>query len=343
MNLLEDVKESAKQLNRKIILPESTEERTLKAADHILKENIAQIILLGQPEEIKKVAAGHNLNHIERATIIDPANHNKKQTYIDLLVKIRAHKGLTKEEAAEHVKNPLCLSPLIIKNGDADGAVAGAENATGDVLRPAFQILKTKPGINVVSGAFFMTLKNKEFGENGLLVFADGAVTPNPTEEQLAEIAIATADTTKNIAGMEPRVAMLSFSTYGSSQHEMAEKVANATKIAREKRPDLKIDGELQADAALVEKIGRRKARGSDIAGKANVLIFPSLEAGNIGYKLVQRLANATATGPVLQGLAAPINDLSRGCSVQDIVDMVAITSNMAINEVDVKMNKSEK
>lgn len=341
MNLLEDVRESAKQLNKRIILPESTEERTLKAADQILEEGIAQVILLGSPDKIKEVAAGYNLKNIEKATIIDPRDHDKKQTYIDLLVQIRKHKGLTEKEAAEHVEDPLCLSPLMIKNGDADGGVAGAENATGDVLRPAFQILKTRPGISIVSGAFFMTLKNKGFGEDGLLVFADGAVTPNPTEEQLAEIAVSTADTAKTIAGIEPRVAMLSFSTYGSSQHEMAEKVANATNIAREKRPDLRIDGELQADAALVEEIGNRKAKGSDIAGKANVLIFPSLEAGNIGYKLVQRLADATATGPVLQGLAAPINDLSRGCSVKDIVDMVAITSNMAVNKVDAQVDNS--
>ncbi len=340
MNLLEDVKKSAKHLNKRIILPESTEERTLKAADHILKEGIAQIILLGRPDEINQAAAEYNLKNIENATIIDPGNNDKKQTYIDLLVKAREHKGMTKEEAAEHVLNPLCLSPLMIKNGDADGSVAGAKNSTGDVLRPAFRILKTKPGINIVSGAFFMTLKDKSFGENGLLVFADGAVNPNPNEEQLAEIAISTADTTTKITGIEPRVAMLSFSTYGSSEHELAEKVANATNIAREKRPDLRIDGELQADAALVEKIGRRKAKGSDIAGKANVLIFPSLEAGNIGYKLVQRLANATATGPVLQGLAAPINDLSRGCSVQDIMDMVAITSNMAADTVDANVDK---
>ncbi|MFP4620131.1 MAG: phosphate acetyltransferase [Bacteroidales bacterium] len=340
MNLLEDVKESAKQLNKRIILPESIEERTLKAADHILKEGLAQIILLGSPDEIKRVASDYDLKNIKNATIIDPRNNEKKHIYIDLLVKAREHKGMTKEEAAEHVENPLCLTPLIIKNGDADGAVAGAENATRNVLRPAFQILKTRPGINIVSGAFFMTLKDKSFGDNGLLVFADCAVNPYPTEEQLAEIAISTADTTKRIADIEPRIAMLSFSTYGSSQHELAERVTNATDIAREKRPDLKIDGELQADAALVEEIGKRKAKGSKIAGKANILIFPSLEAGNIGYKLVQRLAKATATGPVLQGLAAPINDLSRGSSIQDIVDMVAITSNMAMNEVDAKIDK---
>jgi phosphate acetyltransferase len=336
MNLLEQVRKSAKELNKKIILPESTEERTLKAADKILKEGMAQVILVGNPGEIKKTAAENNLSHIDQSIIIDPQNHENKQHYIGLLLELRKHKGITEDEAHQLVEDPLYLSALMIKNGDADGEVAGAQNSTGDVLRPAFQIVKTRPGIKVVSGAFFMSLKDKEFGEDGLLVFADGAVNPNPTEEELAEIAITTADTTKTIAGIEPRVAMLSFSTCGSAKHEMVDKVINATKIAREKRPDLSIDGELQADAALVDKIGKRKAPNSSIAGKANVLIFPSLESGNIGYKLVQRLAHATATGPVLQGLAAPINDLSRGCSEDDIIDMVAITSNLAMNEVNV-------
>jgi phosphate acetyltransferase len=218
----------------------------------------------------------------------------------------------------------------MIKNGDVDGEVAGAMNATGDVLRPAFQFVKTMPGISVVSGAFIMILKDKEYGNNGLLVFADCAVHPNPTDRELAEIAIATANTTRAIAGFEPRVAMLSFSTKGSAKHEMCDKVINATKFAREMAPDLKIDGELQADAAIIPSIGRSKAPGSEIAGYANVLIFPTLEAGNIAYKLVQRLGHAEAIGPILQGMAAPINDLSRGCSVSDIVNLVAITANQA-------------
>jgi len=333
MDLIKQIKESAKKINKRIVLPESLEERTLKAANEVLQDGIAQIILLANPDKIQQAASEQGLKHINKATIIDPAAHEKKDQYIDLLVELRKHKGLTREEAARLVEDPLYLSTLMIKNGDADGEVAGAENATGDVLRPAFQIVKTKPGISVVSGAFLMSLKDKEFGEEGLLVFADGAVHPDPTAEELAEIAIATANTTRAIAGFEPRVAMLSFSTKGSAKHEMVDKVVKATDIARNKQPNLKIDGELQADAALVEAIGKKKAPNSEIAGAANVLIFPNLECGNIAYKLVQRLAHAEATGPVLQGMAAPINDLSRGCSVEDIVNLVAITANQAANE----------
>ncbi len=333
MDLIQQIKDSAKKLGKRIVLPESTEERTLQAADKLIKEGIAEIILLDNPDKINSKAKELNLTNIDQATIIDPADHEKRQTYIDLLLELRKHKGLTQEEASKLVEDPLYLSTLMIKNGDADGEVAGAENATGDVLRPAFQIVKTKPGISVVSGAFIMTLKDKTYGENGQLIFADCAVHPNPTEEELAEIAVATADTTKAIAGFEPKVAMLSFSTKGSAKHEMVDKVVNATKIAKEKRPDLKIDGEMQADAAIVEAIGKKKAPDSEIAGNANVLVFPTLETGNIAYKLVQRLAGAEATGPVLQGMAAPINDLSRGCSVEDIVNLVAITANQAGNE----------
>src|SRR6056297_461479 len=333
MNLIEQIKADAKKINKRIVLPESTEPRTLEAANILLKEKVAQIILIGNPEEIKSKAREANLDQIDNAAIINPKNHDKKDEYIDLLVELRKHKGLTREEAAKLVEEPLYLSTLMIKNGDADGEVAGAENATGDELRPAFQVVKTKPGISVVSGAFIMSLKDKEFGEDGLLVFADCAVHPDPTEEELAEIAVSTAETTKAIAGFEPRVAMLSFSTKGSARHEMVDKVVNATKIAQEKRPDLKIDGEMQADAAIVEAIGKKKAPDSEIAGKANVLVFPTLETGNIAYKLVQRMAKAEATGPVLQGMAAPINDLSRGCSVDDIVNLVAITANQAGSE----------
>ncbi|MFO7828331.1 MAG: phosphate acetyltransferase [Bacteroidales bacterium] len=330
MDLLVKIKENAKKHNRRIVLPESTEERTLKAADIILEENIAQVILTGNPEQIKSEAAKFGLKHIEKAIIVDPKNHEKKEEYIDLLVELRKKKGLTREEAAKLVEDPLYLATLMIKNGDADGEVAGAENATGDVLRPAFQIVKTKPGISVVSGAFLMILKDKEFGEDGLIVFADCAVHPNPTDKELAEIAVATGATTRAIAGFEPRIAMLSFSTKGSAKHEMVDKVVNATRMAKEMDPSLKIDGELQADAAIIEAIGQKKAPGSEIAGKANVLVFPTLETGNIAYKLVQRLAHAEAVGPVLQGMAAPINDLSRGCSVSDIVNLVAITANQA-------------
>ena len=330
MDLLNRIKENAKKHSKKIILPESTEERTLKAADILIEENIAQIILTGNPEEIKKEAARLNLKNIDKATIIDPMNHEKKDEYIDLMIEIRRKKGLTRETAEKLIEDPLYLATLMIKNGDADGEVAGAENATGDVLRPAFQYVKTKPGISVVSGAFFMILKDKQFGEDGILVFADCAVHPNPTAKELAEIAVATGATTRAIAGIEPRIAMLSFSTKGSAKHEMVDKVVNATKMAKEMDPTLKIDGELQADAAIIEAIGQKKAPGSEIAGRANVLVFPTLETGNITYKLVQRLAGAEAIGPVLQGMAAPINDLSRGCSVSDIVNLVAITANQA-------------
>jgi len=330
MNLLDRIKDNAKKQSMKIVLPESTEERTLKAADILIEENIAQIILTGNPEEIKNEAAKLDLKNIDKAIIIDPVNHEKKDEYIDLMVELRKNKGLKREDAAKLVENPLYLATIMINNGDADGEVAGAENATGDVLRPAFQYVKTKPGFSVVSGAFLMILKDKQFGEDGLMVFADCAVHPNPTDKELAEIAVATGETTRAIAGIEPRIAMLSFSTKGSAKHEMVDKVVSATKIAQEMDPSLKIDGELQADAAIIEAIGQKKAPGSEIAGKANVLVFPTLETGNITYKLVQRLAGAEAVGPVLQGMAAPINDLSRGCSVSDIVNLVAITANQA-------------
>lgn len=330
MNLLEKIKHNARQHKKRIVLPESTEERTLKAADILIREEIAKIILLGNPDKILSEAGKYGLDNIHSATIIDPINHPNKNGYIDLMVELRSHKGLTRSDAEKLIEDPLYLSTLMIKAGDADGEVAGAGNSTGDVLRPAFQFIKTSPGISIVSGAFIMILKDKEFGEDGLLVFADCAVHPDPTEKELAEIAVATAGTTRAIAGFEPRIAMLSFSTKGSASHPMVDKVVNATRLAKEMDPGLQIDGDLQADAAIIEKIGQSKAPGSSIAGKANVLIFPNLECGNIAYKLVQRLAHAEAIGPVLQGLAAPINDLSRGCSVSDIVNLVAITANQA-------------
>ena len=330
MELLEKIKASAKNHNKRIVLPESFEERTLEAANILIEENIARIILIGDRDKIIDKASSMGFNSIEKATVINPLNHGKKQSYIDLMVKLRQSKGLSIEEASSLIEDPLYLATLMIKAGDADGEVAGAENATGDVLRPAFQYVKTLPGISVVSGAFIMILKDNYYGENGMLVFADCAVHPDPDEKELAEIAVMTARTTRAIAEMEPRVAMLSFSTKGSASHEMVDKVANATKIAQAMAPEFKFDGELQADAAIVESIGKKKAPGSEIAGRANVLVFPSLESGNIAYKLVQRLAGAEAIGPVLQGMAAPINDLSRGCSVSDIVNLVAITANQA-------------
>lgn len=333
MNLLKSIQENAKKSIQRIVLPESDDDRTLKAADIIIDEGIAKVILIGKENIIKKDAEKLDLKNLKNVSIVDPENNPKKDEYIELMLELRKHKGLTREQAEQLIRDPLYLATIMIKAGDADGEVAGAKNATGDVLRPAFQYVKTLPGISVVSGAFIMMLKDKEFGENGLMVFADCAVHPDPTAKELAEIAVATGKTTRAIAGFEPRVAMLSFSTRGSAKHEMVEKVTDATKLAKEMDPHLQIDGELQADAAIVEAIGKSKAPDSNIAGKANVLIFPSLEVGNIAYKLVQRLAHAEAIGPVLQGMAAPINDLSRGCSVSDIVNLVAITANQAINK----------
>jgi phosphate acetyltransferase len=330
MELLEQLRMNARRHNKRIVLPEGTEERTLKAADAVIAESIARITLLGDPTEIKALAERFGLKNIDKATIINPVNHPMKDKYIDLMVELRKSKGLTREEASRLIEDPLYLGVMMIKNGDVDGEVAGARNTTGDVLRPAFQIIKTAPGISVVSGAFIMILKDKEFGADGVIVFADGAVHPDPTDKELAEIAVCTARTTKTLLGVEPKVALLSFSTMGSAKHEMVDKVVSATKMAKEMAPEFMFEGELQADAALIEAIGQKKAPGSKIAGKANVLIFPNLECGNIAYKLVERLAHAQAIGPVLQGLAAPVNDLSRGCSVSDIINVIAIAANQA-------------
>jgi phosphate acetyltransferase len=330
MELLDRIKQNARKHNMRIVLPEGYEERTIKAADTAIQEELAQIILLGDPTEITAHAAKLGLKNISKATVVNPKSHPKKDHYIDMMVELRKSKGMTKEEASRLIEDPLYLGVLMIKNGDADGEVSGADHSTGDVLRPAFHYVKTAPGISVVSGAFIMIVPDKSFGEDGIIIFADGAVHPNPNDKELAEIAVASAHTARAIAGFEPRIAMLSFSTKGSAKHEMVDKVVSATRIAKEMAPDLQLDGELQADAALIEAIGRSKAPGSTIAGKANVLIFPDLNSGNIAYKLVQRLAHAEAIGPILQGMAAPINDLSRGCSSSDIVSMIAITANQA-------------
>ena len=329
MELLDQIKDKARKLHNRIVLPEGNEIRTLKAAEIALKENLAEIILLGNSVEIKSITQREGID-ITGAMIVNPLDNSRRSYYAELMTEIRKSKGLTIEEALKLLNDPLYFGPMMIKAGDADGELAGAINSTGDVLRPAFQFIKTLPGVSVVSGAFFLIFENKAIGDNGILVFADCVVMPEPDAKQLAEIAVATARTAKAIANIEPRVAMLSFSTKGSAKHDLVDKVVEATRIAQASAPELIIDGEMQLDAALDAEVGRLKAPGSKVAGRANVLVFPGLESGNIGYKLVQRLAGAEAVGPVLQGMAAPINDLSRGCSVSDIVNMIAITANQA-------------
>ena len=325
MDLISQIVERAKANKQRIVLPEGTEERTLKAANQILTDGVADLILLGNPDEIMNLAKEWGLGNIHKATIIDPENHPKKEEYAQLLCELRKKKGMTIEEARKLVLDPLYLGCLIIKAGDADGQLAGARNTTGNVLRPALQIIKTSPGITCVSGAMLMLTHAPECGDNGVIVMGDVAVTPVPDASQLAQIAVCTARTAQAVAGIDPRVAMLSFSTKGSA------KLVEALRIAKEKDPALKIDGELQADAALVPRIGSSKAPGSEIAGKANVLVVPCLEVGNISYKLVERLGHATAIGPILQGIARPVNDLSRGCCIDDVYKMIAITANQAI------------
>ena len=332
MDLISEIIARAKANKQRIVLPEGTEERTLKAADQLLADEVAELIIIGNPTEIKGLAEKFELTNIEKATIIDPENHPKKEEYAQLLCELRKKKGMTIEEARKLVLDPLYLGCLIIKAGDADGQLAGAQNTTGNVLRPALQIIKTSPGISCVSGAMLMVTQTPQYGENGVLVVGDVAVTPMPDAAQLSQIAVCTAQTAKAVAGFEtPRVAMLSFSTKGSAKHEVVDQVTEALALGQELDPNLKIDGELQADAALVPSVGNSKAPGSEIAGKANVLVFPNLEVGNIAYKLVERLGNADAIGPILQGIARPVNDLSRGCSIDDIYKMVAITANQAI------------
>lgn len=331
MQLVQKIKAAAQANVQRIVLPEGSEPRTVKAAAQITKEGLAQVILLGNKEEIEKVAKAEGAD-LSGVTMIDPVKSDKLAAYGKEYYEMRKSKGVTEEQALEQMKDPLYYSCMMVKMNEADGSVAGAINTTGDVLRPAFQIIKTAPGISVVSGAFFMVLEHELMPE-GLMVFADCAVNPNPDARQLAEIAVATSRTAKALAGLEPRVAMLSFSTKGSAEHELVTKVREATRIAKEIEPTLQIDGEMQADAAIVAKVGKQKAPNSHVAGQANVLVFPDLQAGNIGYKLVQRLANAEAVGPVLQGMARPINDLSRGCSVEDIVNVTAITAVLAQNQ----------
>ena len=333
MNLLEHIVARAKSDKQRIVLPEATEERTLRAADRVLADDLANLILIGNPDELKSLAEKWDLHNIDKATIVDPLNNPKAEEYAELLAELRKKKGMTIEQARELVKNPLYLGCMIIKTEGADGQISGALSTTGDTLRPALQIIKCAPGVTCVSGAMLMLTHEHQYGDDGIIVMGDVAVTPMPTADQLAQIAVCTAQTARSVAGIQdPRVAMLSFSTKGSAKHEVVDKVVEATRIAHELAPDLKLDGELQADAALVPAVGEKKAPGGPIAGHANVLVVPCLEVGNISYKLVQRLGDAIAIGPILQGIARPVNDLSRGCSVDDIYYMVAITACQAMD-----------
>ena len=334
MKLFERLTLRAKANPRRIVLPEGTEERNLTAADRIIADGLAEIILLGNIDEVTQKAKSLGLENISRATVLDPKDEKNIDRYAHLFYELRKKKGISMDDARHFTANELYFGCLMVKAGDADGLVSGAIHTTGDVLRAAFQVIKTEPGINTVSGAFIMLLpEGSPYGTDGLMVFADCAVVPDPDAHQLAEIAVCAAETARDVANIDPRVAILSFSTKGSAKHERVDKVIEATRIAHEMEPSLKLDGELQTDAAIVPVVASLKAPHSDIAGKANVLVFPSLEVGNIAYKLVQRLAGAEAVGPLLQGLAAPVSDLSRGCVADDIYKTIIMTANQAIHE----------
>ena len=326
MKLSQLIREKAKKNPKIIVLPEGEEPRMIKAAETIINEGIASLILLGREESIKSKARELGVELPDEIEIINPKDSKKLKEYAESYYQLRKNKGMSSDEAYQLLENPLYFGALMVYHDDADGLVAGSINATGDVFRPALQTIKTAPGINIVSSSFVMVVPDCPYGEKGIIVFADCALNPEPNAEQLADIAIASAATGKALVGFEPKVAMLSFSTKGSAKHPLVEKVIEATKIAKEKKPELLIDGELQADAALIPSIGERKAPNSKIAGKANVLIFPDLNSGNIAYKLIERLAKAEAIGPISQGMRKPVNDLSRGCSAEDIVNVVAIT-----------------
>lgn len=326
MAFIEKIFKMAQADKKRIVLPEGEEERTIRASEVIKNNSLADVILIGDASAIKTKATelGVNLEGIE---IIDPKTSKKTDAYANEFYELRKNKGMTLEKALETMQDCLYFGTMMVKMGEGDGLVSGAIHTTGDLLRPGMQIIKTAPGIKVVSSFFIMEVPSSEYGEEGLLLFADCAVNPNPNAEELASIAISTAENAKCLCNFEPKVAMLSFSTMGSAKHELVDKVAKATEIAKNARPDLQIDGELQLDAAIVPSVGKQKAPNSTVAGNANVLVFPDLQSGNIGYKLVQRFANAEAIGPICQGFAKPINDLSRGCSVQDIVNVVAVTA----------------
>ncbi len=325
MGLIDKIKSQAKIKKMHIVLPEGSEPRTVAAAEIIANEGIAKLTLVGNKEEIEKALEGKQLRDV---SIVQPDLDPKYSEYVEYFCELRKAKGVTIEQSQKTMSDPMYFATMMIKKGDADGLVAGAINSTGNTIRPALQIIKTSPGIKSVSSSFIMEMPvGSKYGQDGIMVFGDCAIIINPSAEELAGIAISCAQTAKAIAGIDPKVAMLSFSTKGSAKHDMVEKVSQATALVKELAPDLSVDGELQADAALVEAVGQLKSPGSNVAGNANVLVFPDLNAGNIGYKLVQRLAGAEAIGPICQGLAAPVNDLSRGCSIEDIVSVVAITA----------------
>ncbi len=326
MDLISKIKETAKGNIKTVVLAEGEELRSIQAADMVLKEGYANIILLGNIEKINEIAAKEGCD-ISKAQIIDPETSDKTAEYGEMLYELRKAKGMTPEVAAETVKNTLYYGVMMVKNDDADGMVAGAVNSSANVLRPALQILKTAPGTKLVSAFFLMNVPDCTMGNDGTFLFADCALNENPDADQLSEIAISSAKSFEMLLGKEPKIAMLSYSTYGSAKNALVDKVAEATKLAKEKAPEYLIDGEIQLDAAIVDSVGKQKAPGSPVAGQANVLVFPDLNAGNIGYKLVQRLAKAEAYGPVMQGIAKPVNDLSRGCSAEDIAGVVAITA----------------
>lgn len=331
MGFIDTIKERAKAAQKTIVLPETEDRRTYEAAAQILKEGLAKIVLVGTEEAVKKGSEGLD---ISGAIIVDPATCDKTAAYVDKLVELRSKKGMTPEQAKDILLNQyLYYGVMMVKMGDADGMVSGACHSTADTLRPCLQILKTKPGTKLVSAFFLMEVPDCQFGENGTFVFADCGLNQNPTAEELAAIAGSSAESFKALVGTEPKVAFLSHSSHGSAKHADVDKVVEAVKVAKADYPQYEMDGELQLDAAIVPEIGKSKAPDSAVAGKANVLVFPDLDAGNIGYKLVQRLAKAEAYGPMTQGIAAPVNDLSRGCSAADIVGVVAITAVQAANQ----------
>ena len=326
MSFIETLKEKAKKDIKTVVLPEATDVRVLEAADKIGKESFAKVILVGNEDEVIKKAKENNLD-ISKAKIVDPEKSENKEKYIETFYELRKAKGMTEEEARNKMKDPVYFGMMMVKCEDADGLVSGAAHSTADTLRPALQILKTAPGTKLVSAFFLMVVPDCEYGENGVFIFADSGLNENPDSDKLSEIAISSAKSFKQLVGKEPKIGMLSYSTYGSAKSELTEKVIEATNLLKEKAPELKADGELQLDAAIVPEVGRSKAKGSEVAGYCNTLVFPDLNSGNIGYKLVQRLGKAEAYGPLCQGIAKPVNDLSRGCSSDDIVGVVAITS----------------